>query len=245
LLNTQNSSRMCTVTFIPKSNNDFILTSNRDEAPGRETFLPKKYDEEGVTLLYPKDGVAGGTWIGLSERKRCVTLMNGGFVAHKREAFYRKSRGLVVKDLLKTANLQNEIRTYDFEGIEPFTSIIVEWNVEVQLYQLVWDGVNYHFSEELLAPQIWSSSPLYPENLKKKREQWFSEFLMETIQPSDKELLQFHKNAGEGDLNSNLIIDRGFIKTKSITQIVKNRHAIEMYYEDLQTGKTSKLAISI
>ena len=113
------------------------------------------------------------------------------------------------------------------------------------MYQLVWDGVNYHFSEELLAPQIWSSSPLYPENLKKKREQWFSEFLMETIQPSDKELLQFHKNAGEGDLNSNLIIDRGFIKTKSITQIVKNRNAIEMYYEDLQTGKTSKLAISI
>lgn len=236
---------MCTITFIPKTNNDFILTSNRDEAPGRETFPPEIYEEDGVKLLYPKDAVAGGTWIGASDKKRIVCLMNGGFVAHKREAFYRKSRGLVVKDLLKSANLKKEIENYDFCGIEPFTTVLIEWETEVQLLQLVWDGETYHFSEEPLAPHIWSSSPLYPENLKKKREQWFSAFLLETIKPSEEELLQFHKTAGEGDLNSNLIMDRGFIKTKSITQISKKENAIEMRYEDLQTGKTSKLAISM
>ena len=185
---------MCTITFIPKTNNDFILTSNRDEAPGRETFPPEIYEEDAVELLYPKDAVAGGTWIGASNKKRIVCLMNGGFVSHKRKAFYR------------------------------------------QLLQLVWDGETYHFSEEPLAPQIWSSSPLYPENLKKKREQWFSAFLLETIKPSEEALLQFHKTAGEGDLNSNLIMDRGFIKTKSITQISKKEDVIEMRYEDLQTG---------
>ncbi len=236
---------MCTITFIPKTNNDFVLTSNRDEAPGRETFPPEIYEEDGVKLLYPKDAVAGGTWIGASDKKRIVCLMNGGFVAHKREAFYRKSRGLVVKDLLKSANLKKEIENYDFCGIEPFTTVLIEWETEVQLLQLVWDGETYHFSEEPLAPHIWSSSPLYPENLKKKREQWFSAFLLETIKPSEEELLQFHKTAGEGDLNSNLIMDRGFIKTKSITQISKKENAIEMRYEDLQTGKTSKLAISM
>ncbi|HNP68636.1 MAG TPA: NRDE family protein [Aequorivita sp.] len=236
---------MCTITFIPKTNNDFVLTSNRDEAPGRETFPPEIYEEDGVKLLYPKDAVAGGTWIGASDKKRIVCLMNGGFVAHKREAFYRKSRGLVVKDLLKSANLKKEIENYDFCGIEPFTTVLIEWETEVQLLQLVWDGETYHFSEEPLAPHIWSSSPLYPENLKKKREQWFSAFLLETKNPSEEELLQFHKTAGEGDLNSNLIMDRGFIKTKSITQISKKENAIEMRYEDLQTGKTSKLAISM
>ncbi len=235
---------MCTITFIPKTNNDFILTSNRDEAPGRETFPPEIYEEDSVKLLYPKDAVAGGTWIGASNKKRIVCLMNGGFVAHKREAFYRKSRGLVVKDLLKTANLKKEIESYDFSGIEPFTAVLIEWEAEIQLFQLVWDGEMYHFSEEPLAPQIWSSSPLYPENLKKKREQWFSAFLMETIKPSEEELLQFHKTAGEGDLNSNLIMDRGFIKTKSITQISKKEDVIEMRYEDLQTGKISDSIIS-
>jgi len=226
---------MCTVTFIPKSNNDFILTSNRDEVPGRETFPPEIYEENGVKLLYPKDAVAGGTWIGVSEKKRTVTLMNGGFVAHEHKPFYRMSRGVVVKDLLKTENLKAEIKNYNFAEIEPFTAILVEWSDDVRLFQLVWDGLDYHFSEEPLAPKIWSSSPLYPENLKKKRELWFSSFLLNTVKPSEEELLQFHKTAGDGDLNSSLIMDRGFIKTKSITQISKKGNVIEMRYEDLQT----------
>ncbi len=231
---------MCTITFIPKSNNDFILTSNRDEAPGRETFPPEIYEEEGVRLLFPKDAVAGGTWIGVSDKRRIVCLMNGGFVAHQREPFYRKSRGLVVKDFLKADNLKEEIARYDFNEIEPFTVVLVEWKSEVQLFKLVWDGTEYHFSEEPLAPQIWSSSPLYPENLKEKREKWFSEFLFEAVKPSENELLQFHKNAGEGDLNSNLIMDRGFTKTKSITQIFKKEDAIKMRYEDLQKEEICK-----
>ncbi len=39
-------------------------------------------------------------------------------------------------------------------------------------------------------------------------------------------------------------MDRGFIKTKSITQISKKEDVIEMRYEDLQTGKISDLVIS-
>lgn len=227
---------MCTVTFIPKSHDGFILTSNRDEAPGRDTISPQIYKEDGVQLLYPKDAVAGGTWIGASEIKRAVTLMNGGFVAHQRKPFYRKSRGLVVRDLLKCNDLKGEIEHYNFDEIEPFTAILVDWKVDIQLFQLVWDGTDYHFSEEPLAPKIWSSSPLYPENLRKRREQWFSDFLFKTLSPSAAQILHFHKTAGEGDLNDNLIMDRGFVKTKSITQIVKHDNTIHMRYEDLQTG---------
>nr|WP_026450546.1 NRDE family protein [Aequorivita capsosiphonis] len=231
---------MCTVTFIPKPNHGFILTSNRDEAPGRETFPPETYMEEGVQLLYPRDALAGGTWIGVSESKRAIALMNGGFVAHQRKPYYRKSRGVVVKDFLKAENLTAEVELYDFNDIEPFTAIMVEWNQGVQLFQLVWDGLSYHFSEEPLAPQIWSSSPLYPEDLKNKREQWFSEFLFEKIRPSDEDLLEFHKTAGEGDLISNLIMDRGFVKTKSITQIVRKKEIVAMRYEDLQKEVINK-----
>lgn len=236
---------MCTITFIPKSNNDFILTSNRDEAPGRETFPPEIYEEDGVKLLYPKDAVAGGTWIGISQMKRVVCLMNGGFVTHERKPFYGKSRGLVVKDFLKTENSKEDIENYDFTEIEPFTAVLVEWKTELQLFKLVWDGEKYHFSKEPLAPQIWSSSPLYPEMLKKKREQWFSSFLLEKINASKEEMLHFHKNAGEGDLNSNLIMDRGFIKTKSITQIFKNDEIVEMRYEDLQTNKINESVFTV
>ncbi len=230
---------MCTVTFIPNPNNSFILTSNRDEAPGRATLMPEIYEEDGVKLLYPKDAVAGGTWIGISEKKRIITLMNGGFVAHQPKPFYRKSRGVVVKDLLKSEKIKSAIENYNFNEIEPFTAVVVDWQAEVQLLQLVWDGEKFHFSEEPLAPQIWSSSPLYPKNLKDKREQWFSEYVESNLNPSEEEILHFHKTAGEGDVSSNLIMDRGFIKTKSITQIVKKEESVKMRYEDLQTKKIS------
>ena len=235
---------MCTVTFIPKPDLGFILTSSRDEAPGRDTFPPKIYVEENVKLLYPKDAVAGGTWIGTSER-RAVTLMNGGFVAHERKTFYKRSRGLVVKDLLKTENFNHEIAAYDYSGIEPFTVIIVSWETGLQLFQLVWDGTDYHFQEERLAPKIWSSSPLYPVDLKNKRETWFSDFLLKAALPSESGMLRFHKTAGEGDLASNLIMDRGLVRTKSITQILKKKTTVEMRYEDLQTNATQYTALQL
>lgn len=230
---------MCTITFTPISNNGFILTSNRDEAPGRETLPPKIFTEDGVNLLYPKDAVAGGTWIGVSDKMRVATLMNGGFVAHEQKSFYRKSRGVVLKDFLKANYLKEQVDNYDYHDIEPFTAIFVDWSDDIRLYQLVWDGEQHHFSEQPLGPQIWSSSPLYPNNLKSKREQWFSEFLFNTIKPSEEELLEFHKTAGEGDPNSNLIMDREYVKTKSITQIVKKSDALSMRYEDLQSGEIS------
>src|SRR5690554_6426024 len=117
---------MCTLTFFPKSDGNFILTSNRDESPGRKTFPPKIYRENNVALLYPRDVVAGGTWIGASQRKRVVSLMNGGFVVHKRQAYYARRLGLIVKDLLTAEDLASYVETYDFSEVEPFTAIAVE-----------------------------------------------------------------------------------------------------------------------
>ncbi len=232
---------MCTLTFIPKPNNDFILTSNRDEAPGRNTHGPEIYEEDGVELLYPKDAVAGGTWIGLSRKKRAVSLMNGGFVAHTRKSYYRKSRGLVVKDLLTAEDLNLTLSHYDFVDIEPFTAVCVEWISDLKLATIVWDGEKLHVKKERIEPQIWSSSPLYPENIGTKRKEWFSGFLAKTETVSGEDILRFHKTAGDNNPETNLIMDRGFVKTKSITQIVKEGGLLKMDYEDLQTGIFSSL----
>jgi len=228
---------MCTVTFVPKSNSDFILTSNRDEAPGRKTLSPEVYTINGVELLFPKDELAGGTWIGASKRKRLICLMNGGFAAHERKEKYRMSRGIIVTDLLTSENAVAEIETYNFKGIEPFTIIMVDWKNSLHLYELVWDGIKAHFSEKSLEAQIWSSSLLYTEAMKEEREKWFSRFLQENKNPSQKELLGFHKTAGKGNIETNLVMDRVFVKTKSITQIVHSG-ITDMRYEDLQQQKT-------
>lgn len=234
---------MCTISFIPKSNSDFILTSNRDESPGRETFAPKLYTEDGVKLAYPKDAVAGGTWIGVSENKRVVCLMNGGFIPHKRKPSYEKSRGVVVKDFLKATDIKNYVGEYDFSQIEPFTAVIIEYKNDLQLSTVVWDGEKLHSKIESLRPRIWSSSPLYPKELQAKRELWFSDFIKENPQTSPEKVLHFHKTGGEGNLNTDLIINRGFVRTKSITQIVKAAEQVEMHYEDLQKERVEVLRI--
>jgi hypothetical protein len=58
---------MCTVSFVP-TQNGFILMSNRDEKTYRITIAPKVYVNHDVKLLYPKDEIAGGTWIVAKER---------------------------------------------------------------------------------------------------------------------------------------------------------------------------------
>jgi hypothetical protein len=226
---------MCTLTFVPEHQNGFVLTSNRDEAPGRETFLPEIYEENGVRLLFPKDAQAGGTWIGVSSRNRLICLLNGGFTPHEREERYRMSRGIIVTHLLTSENIENTISDYDFHGIEPFTLVIADWNIDLTLFELVWDGTATHFSEKPLAPHIWSSSLLYSETVKRKREVWFSEFLLKHANPSETELLHFHKTAGDGNRETDVVMDRGFVKTKSITQVCKDSK-ITMRYEDLQSG---------
>jgi hypothetical protein len=234
---------MCTVTFIPKSLGGFTLTSNRDEAPSRKAIQPMVYNVNGVELVYPKDEVAGGTWFGLSSKKRLICLLNGGFTAHEREDSYRSSRGSIVLDLLVAEDVLVAIDIYNFNGIEPFTIILVDWGKELVLYELVWDGSISHLSEKPLAPKIWSSSLLYSEEVKKKREAWFSEFIFNNLNPSEAELLEFHKTAGEGSKETDLIMDRGFVKTKSITQLSKLKFAT-FRYEDLHTSEVNQVEIS-
>ena len=191
-------------------------------------------------MLFPKDEVAGGTWFGVSNQNRLICLLNGGFIAHRREEAYSKSRGIIVTDLLASENAVSTIKTYDFKGVEPFTIVMVDWVENLSLYELVWDGVATHFSKKPWAPHIWSSSLLYSEKIKKKRESWFSDFIFNNLRPTKTDVLEFHRTAGEGDSSSDVIMDRGFVKTKSITQFTKF-DVSNMRYEDLQTQQITEL----
>ncbi|MDT0691037.1 NRDE family protein [Salegentibacter sp. F188] len=225
---------MCTVTLIatPEIRNGFILTSNRDEAVGRKTLTPDWELYKGVNLFFPKDAVAGGTWIGVSERLRTVCLMNGGFQNHKRKDSYRKSRGVVVKDFLAAEDLELTIMDYNCEDIEPFTVILVDWHKELLFLEFVWDGNEKHIKNLPQTEHIWSSSPLYSEEMKALRQQWFTEFQNEgDINPE--KLLKFHHTGGIGDKKVDLIIDRGFLKTQSITQVDNCHFETRFWYKDL------------
>lgn len=231
---------MCTVSFIYRGNKDFMLISNRDEAVNRKTIPPKQYEDNDITLVYPKDEVAGGTWIGASSKNRMLCLLNGAFVKHDRESSYKKSRGIIVKELLEVGDVFTEIHQYDFNDIEPFTLLIVDWNSELKLIELIWDGINTQITNLPLEPKIWSSSTLYNSEMKTFRKQWFKEYLNQNGSSSE-ELLYFHEHYGVGDPMLDLKIDRGLLKTVSITMFEKKEEDIQIVYKDLLHETTSEL----
>jgi uncharacterized protein with NRDE domain len=233
---------MCTVTYLPIGNNQFILTSNRDESPMRKTIAPKKYDEQGVALVYPKDELAGGTWIGLSEKNRLVCLLNGGFEIHERKGPYAMSRGLIVKKILSAENSVTCIENFIFDNIEPFTLVLVDWKNSLATYELVWDGVTKHFTELAQAPKIWSSSALYTSEMKASRRAWFADWLSENKTFQQQEIINFQTSTNKGTPETSLKMKRNFVETVSVTS-VKKEEDICLIYNDLLKGKTSKKTI--
>ncbi|GAA4268172.1 NRDE family protein [Hyunsoonleella aestuarii] len=230
---------MCTVTLIPQGKNNFILTSNRDEAPDRASLSPDFYVIAETKLLFPKDKM-GGTWIGIGEKNRVVCVLNGAFEKHKRQSNYRKSRGIVANDFMVADNIVETVDSYNFMGIEPFTIVIADWNTKLSFYELVWDGSKKHFRELPLVPRIWSSSTLYSKTMQIEREQWFKNFMVSN-ELNSQSILNFHSTEDVSNMNFGVIMNRGFVKTTSITQVEKQGREVEMRYENLQTKKvTSK-----
>lgn len=234
---------MCTVTLIPLQNSDFILTSNRDESPSRRTVNPAIYFCNNIELLFPKDEMAGGTWIGASSNKRVLCLLNGAFVCHERKESYRLSRGVVVKDLLVCENLIKTILNYNFEDIEPFTLIIVDWKSTLEFYELIWDGIKKHFTNLKNEPQIWSSSTLYNPKMKSERLNWFKTFKSKNIF-DPKSVLNFHNSTEKENKDYGVVMDRQFVKTTSITQIVKRESCIDMNFYNLTTNSQSSKSLN-
>ena len=227
---------MCTVTFLPLPNNNFILTSNRDEQPLRETLSPKKYTENDVEMLFPKDKTAGGTWIGSSSKNRLVCVLNGAYKKHIRKSIYRKSRGVIAKEILKATNVKKHIENLHLEEIEPFTMVLIDWNNnQLNLYELIWDENKKYFKKLKNEPKIWSSSTLYEDAIKETRKEWFKNWVANNEFTSDN-ILSFH-HSEIGDKEQSVFMKRSYVETVSITSVKKENSTIEMRYEDIIHNK--------
>lgn len=221
---------MCTVTYIPLQNS-ILFSSSRDENPNRKNALsPVVVEGENKTLLYPADGLAGGTWIGLNNSGSLIILLNGGFVNHTRLEKYRLSRGLIVKQLLDSKHILSNWEELDFFKIEPFTLIVFS---EEKLHQLVWTGHHKIASQpNKLVPHIWSSATLYAPEIQTMRQQLFQHFLKAYPNPDAKalEALLRQSHDAENGFNMNR---HTTIKTCSISVVEIKQHHAEFAYHDL------------
>ncbi len=233
---------MCTLTIIPQKD-DFILTSNRDEAKSRSLAqfpVYAKYLEKKV--LFPQDGDAKGSWIAMND-SRVVCLLNGAYKKHKHQPPYRKSRGIVLLDCFNYIDFEQYTFDYNFDNIEPFTIVCLDYKPELAIYEFQWDGLLVNFRE--LNPKeahIISSVPLYPKKVRKEREKLFAEFLSNKNGINPEEVIQFHRFGGS-DLQPNIQLDEShFVRTVSITSVLKKGKELSMdYYDLIQKEQKSEL----
>ena len=233
---------MCTVTYIPSSSG-FILTHNRDEAPGRSPdSISKIKIAGGDTLLFPRDTKAGGTWIATARTGRTACLLNGAFEKHAHQPPYRRSRGLLLLDFFGWENADDFFRKYDLEGIEPFTLLTFQSG---QVAEMRWDGHARHLKNlPPNAAHFWCSATLYPPEMQLRREQVFRDwlFLLKNIAPTQQRLLHLHRTGSVGDPENDFVMNRsGRVRTVSITQlVVKNDQAVLQYHNLLEPHRANR-----
>jgi hypothetical protein len=239
---------MCTVSFLPKGGNDFILTSNRDEKESREiAHHPKEFINQHIKVVYPQDPRAKGTWIAMAENGFTLCLLNGGFAAHKSKPPYRKSRGVVLLDFFQYNNVNQFVVNYYFKNIEPFTLIIVDYKSALHLYEIRWDGKQVHLSfKDSKVSHIWSSVTLYTPDIRAEREQWFNDWKKEQKTGFEAEKVkEFHLTGGKGDKENDLFMKRAGTFTVSVSQIKKEGKALEMNYTDCMKHSSSTHALTL
>jgi hypothetical protein len=132
---------MCTVSWIHEEAG-YQVFCNRDEKRTRRSATePQLLRRDGVRIMAPIDGDAGGTWIATNEFGITVCLLNGAFEKASPSNVDWRSRGLLVLDLASAESIQNvqsRIWQSDLLRYEPFTLAVLEAGQHTLVIE--WDG---------------------------------------------------------------------------------------------------------
>ncbi len=222
---------MCTVSFV-STGGSVIITSNRDENIQRETAAAPAFEQlKNIKIIFPKDTRAGGTWFAAGDNGVVTVLLNGAFVKHYPSPPYRKSRGLVLLDIIASDEPFLFFNEMDLANIEPFTVILYQTG---NLHELKWDGKQKHVLQlDVQQNHIWSSATLYTDEVIGHRKNLFDRFIADTGTITSASVYHFHNNNNRDEENGFVINRQTGMKTFSITQALIQDNSINFIHHDL------------
>ena len=230
---------MCLVSYIPLPEG-YLISSNRDEYVDRNATDIVTEQVGKARLYYPQD-IKGGSWIIASDVKVQIVVLNGAFENHKRKLPYRKSRGVMMKELFEYDSVVDFFEQYDFVGIEPFTMIIAG---DAFLYEFRWDGFVKHVKElSKKSVHVWSSCTLYDHDAADRREKLLKNELSHLTEATISSYAAAHQYIHPEDERQGLKVKLlENLRTISHTQIVVDKE-VTLIHDDLLSGAKKTLKI--
>ena len=135
------------------------------------------------------------------------------------------------------------LQNFDLTNVENCT-ILIYYNH--QLHTCRWNGEQL-FVEALSINQahIFSSVTLYNNSMIEERENWFSHWLHNNLEPTQQDCIAFHENGGKGNKHYGLQMNReNGMLTVSVTSVqIKNNYAILFYKDCVANTSTTQQMI--
>ncbi|MBF0596617.1 NRDE family protein [Faecalibacter rhinopitheci] len=212
---------MCIISFY-KQNDEIILTHNRDESIHRiaSPSVEQKF-WEGNEYYAPLDEEKKGTWIFYSENYIACILNGGKEKPVETKTNYKKSRGILLLDILKYNSVIEFCKAEDLTNIAPFTILVHEIKNK-KTYLLFWDEKQLNCNDLSDVNFVFRcSSTLYSFNDMVKFEKKFPKF--NNISPENIMKIHYSLMMKDGDIIKGKA-------TTSITQIFATSTKISMKY---------------
>lgn len=227
---------MCTLSWC-RDVEGWQVFFNRDENRTRRPGEPPRLDVvEGVQILAPRDGDAGGAWIGANEYGLGLALLNRYEDRHPDgdEGAFR-SRGRVVLELLDSRSgdeVRGRLEGGDLTDVQPFTLVAFDSNPEPLAAE--WTGRTLRFERMDDDAQPLSSSGYDDARAKTERRMSFTGRVAQGhgLGRDAATHLEFHRSHEPEQGPYSVCMHREEASTVSFSRLVLERTRVRVQYQE-------------
>jgi hypothetical protein len=232
---------MCTVTVVPHETGVRVMC-NRDERRSRPAALPPQvHDLGGRLAAFPVDPRGGGSWVGVNDAGIIVTLLNVSGRLHGFSKKPRRSRGLIVREVLRSGSLSDVLETVaslDASLFEMFRLVVMH---RFTALEATGDGVRTAIRRQITVdtPLLFTSSSLGDALVEAPRTQLFQRMVLKRRSGWLRGQARFHRHLWPSRPEISVCMERDDALTVSRTVVDVTGARRSLLYEAPVTSSSS------
>jgi hypothetical protein len=233
---------MCTVTVVPHRSGIRVIC-NRDERRARPAALPPQIHDLGRRVAaFPIDPQGGGSWIGVNDAGIVVTLLNVSGPSKRSDQQPKRSRGLIVCELLRCDSLSEvleAVSTVDAGQFAAFRLVAMHRFIAVEAAT---DGVRVAMRPQVAihTPLLFTSSALGDALVEAPRTKLFHSMVVDRHGEWLRGQASFHRHQWASRPEISVRMERDDALTVSRTMVDVTRGGRCLSYEAPVSNRSSR-----